>query len=99
MALAHPEKLLKIPRVGSQQDRIVISKEARTWEITRYSISERLRHLLEWQNVRVFGDLNGLRYSRMVRWRGWGLQSLAELLSLVARVQQDTLDDPIEYRI
>jgi hypothetical protein len=99
MALEHREDLLRFPKPGSRQDIIIISKEARGWEISRYGISERLKHLLEWQNVRVFGDLHGLRYSRMNRWRGWGIHTIAELLAMVARVQEDAENDQIEYRI
>jgi hypothetical protein len=79
---------LKIPRRKSEEDVIVIPLSVREWELAEFKFSARLTNALGAMECRQVGQLHGLRYSEIWKWRNVGKLSLQELMAFVHAIQQ-----------
>ena len=78
---------MPLPRPGSVADYIVIPAAAREMPVSSFAISARLQNILGWKECRVLGDLDGLRFSEVARWRYCGKTTVLELLGIVRCLQ------------
>lgn len=78
----------KLPRRDSKEDYIVIPPTAREWALSDFPFSVRLQHILASRECRRLGDLHGLRFSRILRWRNVGGVTLRRLIAFIKSVQQ-----------
>jgi hypothetical protein len=83
---------MPLPRPGSMADQIVMPVAARPMPISSFAMSSRLEHLLGWKECRTLGDLNGLRFSEVARWRNCGRMTLLELLGIIRCLQHGNWD-------
>jgi hypothetical protein len=82
-----PAAEVKLPRRDSEEDCIVIPPAAREWELSFFSFPPRLKYILANHDCQRLGDLDGLRYSRILRWRNVGTRTLRKLIAFVKSVQ------------
>jgi len=78
----------QLPRRDSEEDYIVIPPMACSWELSTFPFSTRLTNILATYEFQHLGDLHGLRFSRILRWRNMGAVTLWTLITFVKRVQQ-----------
>jgi hypothetical protein len=78
----------KLPRRNSAEDYIVIPPAARDWELCAFPFSTRLQHVFAGRECRCWNDLNGLRFSGILRWRNVGRITAQQLMAVVHSVQQ-----------
>ena len=83
-----PPAAAKPPRRDSEEDYIVIPPAARAWDLSVFPFSTRLKNILANRECRRLGDLHGLRFSRILRWRNLGGVTLRTLIAFVKSVQQ-----------
>jgi len=86
-----PENFRRPGRVPPP-DYIAVPPWIRAWELSRFVISSRLRHVLGEMGCRVLGDLHGRRMSQMLRWRNFGKKSAAEVVVLLLRIHEGRWD-------
>ena len=77
----------KAERNFNAPDCIDIPTQARGRELSGLPMSVRLRHILDYGDCQVLGDLHGMRFSELEERRGCGERSLQELKALVRNVQ------------
>ena len=80
-------RYMPLPRPGCMADKIAIPVAARAMPISSYAMSSRLQNVLGWKECRTLGDLEGLRFSEVGRWRNCGKRTLLELLGIIRCVQ------------
>lgn len=68
-------------------DNILIPISERGRSIGSIALSVRLRHVLESRNIRILGDLNGLNYRQISKFRNCGRKTAKELQELVRGLQ------------
>lgn len=85
-----------MPRQDSEADYIVIPPTVREWSLSDFPFSTRLKNILASRVCARLGDLHGLRYSRILRWRNIGGVTLRELIAFVKIVQQGDLGLALE---
>jgi len=73
-------------------DHIAIPAAVREMPISNFILSMRLQNVLGWKECHMMGDLNGLRFSEMARWRNCGKATLLELLGIVRCLQHANWD-------
>jgi len=83
-----PHAGVKLPRRDSEDDYIVIPPPARAWELAVFPFSTRVKNILASRECRRLGDLHGVRYSRILRWRSVGGTTLKTLMAFIKSVQQ-----------
>jgi hypothetical protein len=77
-----------LPRRHQPEDFIVVPPTARAWELSAFPLSTRLTYILAGRECRRLGDLHGLQYSEILKWRNVGQVTLRELMALIKSVQQ-----------
>lgn len=77
----------RLPRPDSEEDYIVIPPMARDWELSDFPLSARLKNILAIYQCQRLGDLHGLRFSRVLRWRNVGRVTLRTLIAFLKSVQ------------
>ncbi len=80
-------RYMPLPQRGCMADQIVIPVAVREMPISSFTLSMRLQNILGWKECRMLGDLNGLRFSEVARWRNCGKATLLELLGIVRCLQ------------
>lgn len=81
------DRLVAEPKLPLE-DAIFIPQEARGQPLSAYSVSARLEHIFGWKNLRLAGDLHGLTFSEVSKFRNCGKKTLDELRELVRAVQR-----------
>lgn len=76
---------------GPAEDRIFIPLAERGQPISSIPISVRLKNVLEKRDIRILGDLNGLNYENIVKYNNCGQKTVAELQSVVRKLQEGTI--------
>jgi hypothetical protein len=77
---------LKTTRYG-EGERIFIPSVFRGCLIKTFVLSVRLSNVLEYKNIRLAGELNGLNYAEFIKWRNCGRKTVIELQNLVGQLQ------------
>jgi hypothetical protein len=80
-------KYLPLPWPGSMADQIAIPLAVRKMPVSNFTMSVRLQNILGWKECRVMGDLDGLRFSELARWRNCGKRTLLELVGIIRCLQ------------
>jgi hypothetical protein len=80
-------KYVPLPRSGSMADYITIPVTARKMPVSNFAMSARLGNIMGWKKYSVLGDLEGLRFSEVARWRNCGKVAVLELLGIVRCLQ------------
>jgi hypothetical protein len=97
-----------MPWPGSVADYIVIPAVALEMPVSSFALSMRLQNVLGWKECRVMGDLDGLRFSEVARWRNCGKVTVRELLGIIrclqhgnwkARPKPDTRDMAEDFEV
>ena len=95
------------PPAISTEDTIFIPTSERGRSIGTVALSVRLRHVLEIRNIRILGDLNGLNYQDIIKYKNCGRKTVIELRELVRELQAGTTNfttgptavEPINFSI
>jgi hypothetical protein len=66
---------------------IVVPQEARGRLLSSFLVSVRLAHVLQFKNFRLLGELHGLTYYEVSKYRNCGRKTVEELRQLVRNVQ------------
>jgi Sigma-70, region 4 len=69
-------------------ERIFIPQEARGRAISPFQVSVRLRHVLELKRFCILGDLHGISYAELGKFRNCGKKTVTELRELVRIIQR-----------
>src|SRR5450759_4433262 len=69
-------------------DTIVIPQEERGRLLSSFSVSVRLMHIFQFKKFRLLGELHGLTYSEIAKYRNCGRRTVEELRGLVRSVQR-----------
>jgi hypothetical protein len=83
----HTRGRVKLPLAGSMADYISIPAAARRFELSELPMSVRLKNVLGWKACRLLGDLDGVRFSELARWRNCGKVTVLELMGIVRCLQ------------
>ncbi len=83
----HPRARVHLPLAGSMADYISIPAAARGLELSDLPMSLRLKNVLGWKACHVLGDLDGVRFSELARWRNCGKVTVLELMGIVRCLQ------------
>jgi hypothetical protein len=78
----------KLPRRDSEEDYIIIPAFAREWSLFDLPFPVRLQHILTHHDCGYLGQLQGLRFSRILRWRNMGPVTLHKLINFIKSIQQ-----------
>ncbi|MGO8837675.1 MAG: hypothetical protein ACLQAH_01560 [Limisphaerales bacterium] len=73
---------------------IVIPQEMRGQPLSCFSVSVRLGHIFEFKKFRLLGELHGLTYDEIAKYRNCGRRTIDELQVLVRKVQQGESPPP-----
>ncbi len=71
-------------------DVIFIPMTDRGRSLGTVELSVRLRHILDAKNIRIFGDLNGLNYEEIKKYKNCGSRTIVELRELIRQLQLGT---------
>jgi hypothetical protein len=77
--------LLQVPT----DERIFIPQEARGRAISTFQVSVRLRHIFEYKQFCILGDIHGISYAEFRGFRNCGKKTVSELRELVRMIQRE----------